>query len=127
MLAELRRQQGDGHGRLGLIARAKGHIDSHDEPMWQAEVQRIEGELLRLQEAAPTEIETCFRRSLSTAKRQGAKSFELRAATSLARFWRDQGRNDAARDELAPVLGWFTEGFDTVDVQQTRTLLNELS
>ncbi len=127
MLAEMCLQQGDGRAGLELIARAKGHIDSHSEPMWQAEVQRIEGELLCLQGAAPSEIETCFRSSLTTARRQGAKSFELRTATSLARFWRQQGRNDAARDALAPVLGWFTEGFDTVDVQQARILLSEFS
>lgn len=126
MLAEICLQEGDGPGGLELIERAKSHIDCHDEHMWQAEVQRIEGELLRVQGAAPNDIENCFQNSLSTARRQGAKSFELRTATSLARFWREQGRNDAARDGLAPVLGWFTEGFDTADVREARRLLNEL-
>jgi predicted ATPase/class 3 adenylate cyclase len=127
MLAEIYLQQGDGRAGLEVIARANSHMDSHDEHMWQAEVRRIEGELLRLEGAAPPEIEICFRNSLSTARHQGAKSFELRTATSLARLRCEQGRDDAARDELAPVLGWFTEGFDTPDVQQARALLKELS
>ncbi|MFZ2649072.1 MAG: hypothetical protein WA210_03100, partial [Burkholderiaceae bacterium] len=81
----------------------------------------------RLNGATPSEVESCLRNSLSTARRQGAKSFELRTATSLARFLREHDRNGAARNELAPVLGWFTEGFDTADVQQARALLSELS
>ena len=126
MVAEICLEHGDGGAGRELIEQAKGHMDCHDEHIWQAEAQRIEAELLRLEGAAPTEIENCFRNALSTARRQGAKSFELRTATSLARFCREQGRNDAARNELAPVLGWFTEGFDTADLQQARTLLNEL-
>jgi len=126
MVAEICLEHGDGGAGRELIEQAKGHMDCHDEHIWQAEAQRIEAELLRLEGAAPTEIENCFRNALSTARRQGAKSFELRTATSLARVCREQGLNDAARDELAPVLGWFTEGCDTADLQQARTLLNEL-
>ncbi|MFZ2650503.1 MAG: AAA family ATPase, partial [Burkholderiaceae bacterium] len=88
MLAEIFLQHGDGPAGLELIAQAKSHIDGHDEYMWQAEVRRIEGELLRLNGATPSEVESCLRNSLSTARRQGAKSFELRTATSLARFLR---------------------------------------
>ena len=68
-----------------------------------------------------------FERALAVARAQQAKSWELRAATSLARLWRDQGERDAARDLLAPVYGWFTEGFDTLDLKQAKALLDELA
>jgi predicted ATPase len=67
-----------------------------------------------------------LQRALDTARSQEGKSLELRAATSLARLWRDQGRLAEARDLLAPVYGWFTEGFDTADLQDAKTLLDEL-
>ena len=71
--------------------------------------------------------EAYFERALAIARQQQAKSWELRAATSLARLWRDQGKRDKARDLLAPVYGWFTEGFDTLDLKQAQTLLDELA
>jgi predicted ATPase len=71
--------------------------------------------------------ETCFERALVVARQQQAKSWELRAATSMARLWRDQGKRDEARELLAPVYGWFTEGFDTLDLKQAKTLLYELA
>jgi predicted ATPase len=64
---------------------------------------------------------------VSTAREQGSQCFELRAATSLARVWRDQGKRYEARDLLAPVYGWFTEGFDTLDLQEAKVLLDELN
>ena len=67
-----------------------------------------------------------FERALAVARKQQAKSWELRAAMSMARLWRDQGKRDAARDLLAPVYGWFTEGFDTLDLKEAKTLLDEL-
>jgi predicted ATPase len=67
-----------------------------------------------------------FGRSLAAARKQQAKSWELRAATSMARLWRDQGKRDEARDLLAPVYGWFTEGFDTLDLKEAKALLEEL-
>ncbi len=67
-----------------------------------------------------------FHRALAAAGEQGAKAFELRAATSLARLWRDQGKRDEARNLLAPVYGWFTEGFDTPDLKEAKALLDEL-
>ena len=70
--------------------------------------------------------ESHFQRSLAIARRQDAKSFELRAATSLARLWRDQGRRDEARELLAPIFGWFTEGFDMPDLIEAKALLEEL-
>jgi predicted ATPase len=71
--------------------------------------------------------EASFRASLDIAQKQGAKSWELRAATSLARLWRDQGRRTEGHDLLAPVYGWFTEGFDTADLKDAKALLDELA
>jgi predicted ATPase len=68
-----------------------------------------------------------FERALAIAREQKAKSWELRAATSLARLWRDQGKRRQARDVLAPIYGWFTEGFDTLDVKQAKALLDALA
>ena len=68
-----------------------------------------------------------YQQAIAVAKRQSAKMFELRASTSLARLWRDQGKRDRARDLLAPVYGWFTEGFDTRDLKEAKALLDELA
>jgi predicted ATPase len=75
----------------------------------------------------PEASEACFVRSKEIAQRQNARSLELRAATSLARLWRDQGKQDEARELLAPVYGWFTEGFDTLDLKEAKVLLDELA
>ena len=71
--------------------------------------------------------EEYFERALSVARQQQAKSWELRAAMSMARLWRDQGKRDEARELLAPVYGWFTEGFDTLDLKEAKALLEELA
>jgi predicted ATPase len=70
--------------------------------------------------------EACFDRAIEIARAQAAKSFELRAALSLARLWQHRGRRTAAHDLLAPVYGWFTEGFETADLREAKALLNEL-
>ena len=75
----------------------------------------------------PTQAEAAFRAALEVARRQGAKSPELQAATSLARLWQRQGRVEEARAILAPVYGWFTEGFDTRDLKDAKALLEELA
>jgi predicted ATPase len=92
-----------------------------------AELNRLEGELL-LAPKEPDEsgAEASFREAIAIGRGQGAKSFELRAATSVARFWLHRGRRIAARDLLAPVYSWFTEGFDTVDLKEAKALLDEL-
>jgi predicted ATPase len=71
--------------------------------------------------------QACFERALAVARQQQAKSWELRAAMSMARLWRDQGKRDEARELLAPVYGWFTEGFDTRDLREAKALLDELA
>ena len=78
-------------------------------------------------EPRPTKAETHFERALSVARQQQAKSWELRAAMSLARLWRDQGKVQQARELLAPVYGWFTEGFDTRDLKEAKALLEQLA
>ena len=93
----------------------------------EAEVHRTAGELaLMSAEHDATKAEDHFKRSLAVARQQQAKSWELRAAMSMARLWRDQGKRDEARELLAPVYGWFTEGFDTRDLKEAKALLGEL-
>jgi predicted ATPase len=91
-------------------------------------MHRLKGELLLARSPSdPTQAEVSFREALEVARRQSAKSFELRAATSLARLWQRQGKRDEARDLLAPVYAWFTEGFDTKDLRDAKALLEELA
>ena len=93
----------------------------------EAEVHRLDGELrLACDPAATPAAEACFRRAIEIARAQQAKSWELRGAMSMARLWRDQGKRNEARDLLAPVYGWFTEGFDTLDLREAKTLLDNL-
>jgi predicted ATPase len=93
----------------------------------EAEIHRIAGEIsLQEPRADAAKAEAYFECTLTVARRQQAKSWELRAATSLSRLWRDQGKRDAARGLLTPVYSWFTEGFDTLDLKQARALLDEL-
>jgi predicted ATPase len=90
-------------------------------------VLRTKGKLLLLQDKDhPEAAQACFQQAVTMARDQGAKSFELRAATSLARIWRDQGKHTEAREQLALVYGWFTEGFDTRDRKEAKALLEEL-
>jgi predicted ATPase len=112
---------------LPLLAEAFDRVEKTEERWFEAELHRRKGEvLLRLADPDPTKAEACFHQAMAVAQAQRAKSWELRAATSLARLWRDQGRRAEARELLAPVYGWFTEGFDTVDLRNAKALLNEL-
>jgi predicted ATPase len=98
------------------------------ERWYEAEVHRTAGEIaLTSPEHDAARAEDCFERALGVARSQKAKSFELRAAMSMARLWRDQGKRDEAGELLAPVYGWFTEGFDTLDLKQAKALLDELA
>jgi len=95
---------------------------------WDAEIHRLSGELTgRLPHPDPAKVEDSFRTALAIAREQGTRSYELRAATSLARLWYEQGRRGEARDLLAPVYGSFTEGFDTQDLKEAKALLEELA
>jgi predicted ATPase len=94
---------------------------------WDAEIHRLRGELTgRLPYPDPAKVEESSRTALVIAREQGTRGYELRAATSLARLCRDQGRRAEARALLAPVYGWFTEGFDTPDLKEAKALLDEL-
>ena len=96
--------------------------------LFAPELHRLEGELLlRRSTSAPDAAEACFRRALALARGRAEKSLELRAAMSLSRLWQQQGKRDAARALLAPIYGWFTEGFDTVDLQEAKALLETLA
>jgi predicted ATPase len=92
-----------------------------------AELLRVKGELMLRKESATTNAEDSFREALDWARRQGALSWELRDAMSLARLWRSRGKVQQACELLAPVYGWFTEGFDTRDLKEAKALLDELA
>jgi predicted ATPase len=95
---------------------------------WEAEFHRIAGEIaLKSPPSDAAKAESCFERALTVARAQQAKSWELRAAMSMARLWRDQGKPQQARELLAPIYGWFTEGFDTRDLKEAKALLDELA
>jgi predicted ATPase len=102
-------------------------MEATKETWFEAEVNCIAGEIALLSpERNAFKAEADFERALSVARQQHAKSFELRAAMSLARLWRSQGKVQQARELLAPAYGWFTEGFDTRDLKEAKALLEEL-
>ena len=116
----------DNAGRC--ISEAITAMATTSETWFEAEVYRVAGETaLKSPEPDVAKAKACFERALTVARQQQAKSWELRAAMSMARLWRDQGKRDEARDLLAPVYGWFTEGFDTLDLKEAKALLDELS
>ena len=113
---------------LALLAEALASVPTTREHYWEPELYRLQGELLLVLSAERhTEAEACFQQALNVARQQQAKSLELRAAMSLSRLWQRQGKHDAARELLAPTYGWFTEGFDTADLQEAKALLDDLA
>ena len=110
---------------LDHLAEAAEIIETKEERALEAEVHRLRGNLLRAT-GDRSAAEQSYHRALAIAKRQSAKLWELRAAVSLARLWRDQGKRTEARDLLAPIYAWFSEGFDTSDLRQARALLVDL-
>ena len=103
-------------------------VQTTKETWWEAEVNRVAGEIALLSpESEKAKAAEYFDRALEVARKQQAKSWELRAAMSMARLWRDQVKRDEARDLLAPVYGWFTEGFDTLDLKEAKALLEQLA
>ena len=147
MLAEAYGKNGQHDEGRRMLAEALEFADTHGDRFWEAELYRLRGELLLQQttgrkqanQAPPeplmlaeaeqpvsSEAETCLQQALAIAPRQQAKSLELLAAMSLARLWQQQGKRAEARELLAPVYGWFTEGFDTADLQEAKALLDAL-
>ena len=112
---------------LPLLTDAFERVEETGERWFEAELHRRKGEVvLCLSDPDKAEAERCFRKAMSVAHAQGAKLWELRAATSLGRFWAEQGRRAESHDLLAPIYDWFTEGFDTIDLKEARALLEEL-
>jgi predicted ATPase len=127
LLAELSGPAGQVEEGLRLVAEALRAFEAGGQGDMLAEAYRLQGALLLRQSTPdPTQAETCFQQALTIARRQQAKSWELRAATSLARLWQRQGKRAEAHALLAPIYGWFTEGFDTADLQEASVLLAEL-
>jgi len=133
LLAEAYGEIGKAEEGLSTLAEALAAVDNSEERFYEAELYRLRGELLLMQAGGAvgavrepplqTQAEACFQRALEVARRQQARSLELRAAMSLSRLWRQQGKREAAQQLLAPIYGWFTEGFDTADLQEAKALL----
>jgi adenylate cyclase len=125
LLAEGYGKAGQAEAGLPVLAEALAVVDAIEERYYEAELYRLKGELLLARSAEQhTEAETCFRQALDIARRQQAQSLELRAAMSLSRLRQQQGKRCAL---LAPIYGWFTEGFDTADLQEAKALLEALA
>ena len=128
LLAAASAQVGQYEAGLTLLAEALAVTNDKGERRWEAELHRLRGQFLLAHATEyDTEAEACFQQALAVARRQQAKSWELRAAMSLARLWQQQGKRAKAHELLAPIYGWFTEGFDTADLQEAKALLAELS
>ena len=125
LLAQALTLQGSHDAALATLAEGFERIEASGERTWQAELHRIHGLVLRAQNQLD-EAQASLQRALHVAQTQQAKSLELRAATSLARLWGEQGRRVEALESLAPVYGWFTEGFDTADLKEAKALLDQL-
>jgi predicted ATPase len=127
LLAEAYGMMGHQETGLTMLTEALALVDTTGEHWYEPALYRLKGELLlQLSSDNQAEAENCFQQAITVAQNQQAKSFELRAATSLARLWPQQGKRQEAYDLLAPIYGWFTEGFDTADLQDAKALLNEL-
>jgi predicted ATPase len=115
---------------IDVVAAGLETLGRTDERFLEAELYRLKAlaVLARcVDDAGQAEAESLLREALATARRQGARAIELRAAMSLGRLWRSQGKVQQARELLAPVYGWFTEGFDTLDLKEAKALLEELA
>jgi len=136
-LAETYGQVGQLEVGLAMVAEALHRMEKTEERWWEAELHRLRGALLLVQKGCndavssnlPTvaEAEASLRRALDTARQQQAKALELRAALSLGRLWRRQGRREAAQQLVAEVYAWFTEGFETKDLREARAFLDALA
>lgn len=138
LLAGTRRPMEESQEGLSLITEGLRRLDQTKERFWEAELYRLQGKLTLQKQSKVTsrkskvpspqerEAESCFLKAIEVSQKQQAKSWELRATTSLARLWQQQGKRHEAREKLAAVYNWFTEGFDTKDLQEAKALLEEL-
>jgi predicted ATPase len=128
LLAEAYGKAGQPEEGLTVLVEALAIVDKTEERNWEAELHRRKGELLLIKQGQKVgEAQECFRQALDTARRQQAKSLELRAAMSLSRVWQQQGKQEEAHQLLAEIYGWFTEGFDTADLKEAKVLLEQLA
>jgi predicted ATPase/DNA-binding SARP family transcriptional activator len=130
LLAEAYGRVGRPQRGLELLSKALAFAEQSSYMLWgQPELYRLKGELLSLHggPAASVEAEVCFRRAIDAASRQGARSLELRAVMSLCRLWQSQGKREQARQMLFAIYDWFSEGFDTLDLQEAMALLDQLA
>ena len=111
---------------LEAVEEGLGVSDRNGERAYDAELWRLKGELLKMQDKT-AEAEDRFQKAIEVARQQAAKSLDLRAATSLARLWQKQDKREEAHQLLGKVYAWFTEGFDTADLKEARSLLEELA
>jgi predicted ATPase len=127
LLAEAHAHGGDPDEGLAALAEARAVLEATEVRFYAAELHRLQGALL-LRQGVPdaAQAEACFQQALDVARRQGARSWELRVAVSLSRLWQKQGKRAEAHALLAPIYGWFTEGFDTADLQEAKALLERL-
>jgi predicted ATPase len=102
-------------------------VNKYRERLYEAEIYRLKGQLLLMRGEAETTVEDCFHQALEVARQQSARSLELRAVMSLCRLWQKQGRPEEARQMLAEIYDWSTEGFDTADLKEAKALLEQLS
>jgi class 3 adenylate cyclase/tetratricopeptide (TPR) repeat protein len=126
MLAQGYAAMGRPKEALKHLASATELVEKNDERVWEPELDTVRGELIAMM-GDRVAAEEAFQRSLTVSRNVSAKLIELRASTRLARLWRDQGKRTEARELLAPIYGWFTEGFDTLDLKQGKALLDELT
>jgi len=126
LLAEAYGQAGQAEEGLSALAEALVSVDNTGQRSWEADLYRLKGELLLMQ-GDDAEAEASFHKAIQVARQQDAKSWELRATMSLSRLWQEQGKREEARQLLAEIYDWFTEGFDTSDLREAKALLEELS
>lgn len=127
LLAEVYGDNGQPAEGLTLLAEAMALVEKGELRHYEAELYRLKGELLLMQGESLEEIEVSFQQAIKIARQQAAKSLELRAAMSLSQLWQQQGKAQEARQMLAQIYDWFTEGFDTGDLKEARALLERIA
>jgi adenylate cyclase len=127
LLAETLALAGEWEEALDEVTAALAYAEECGNYFWNAHLYKLQGDFLHALSYSPQEVEAYYQRAIDTAHRQGAKSLELRATTSLARLWQKQGKQVEARQTLLEIYSWFTEGFGTVDLLEAKALLDECS